>query len=132
MTGNVDPLTTSNSNLGSESKAKDELSSAPRLEPASGLKSPSNQPKHTETQSSPPNTSARPASASSWWWFQSRPGTSADAAQAASSVGERRSIPRAPVDVGAIVLARPQSFMEWPAPPSGVVRSPVVQEEEWV
>jgi hypothetical protein len=35
-------------------------------------------------------------------------------------------------DVGAIVLAGSQSFMEWPAPPSGVVGSPELQEEEWV
>ena len=28
--------------------------------------------------------------------------------------------------------ARAGSFMEWPDPPSGAVRSPVVQEEEWV
>jgi hypothetical protein len=26
---------------------------------------------------------------------------------------------------------RVAKFMEWPAPPSGVVGSPVVQEEEW-
>jgi hypothetical protein len=36
------------------------------------------------------------------------------------------------VYVGPIMLAGPQSFMEWPAPPSDAVRSPVVQEEEWV
>ena len=29
-------------------------------------------------------------------------------------------------DVGPIVLAGLKAFMEWPAPPSGVVRSPVV------
>jgi hypothetical protein len=29
-----------------------------------------------------------------------------------------------------VMLAGPQSFMEWPAPPSGVVGSPGVQEEE--
>ena len=32
--------------------------------------------------------------------------------------------------VGPIMLAGPQSFMEWPAPPSGVVGSPEFQEEE--
>ena len=32
--------------------------------------------------------------------------------------------------VGPIMLAGPQSFMEWPAPPSGVVGSPANQEEE--
>src|SRR3984885_14595328 len=34
------------------------------------------------------------------------------------------------LDVGPILLAGPQSFMEWPAPPSGVVGSPANQEEE--
>ena len=34
--------------------------------------------------------------------------------------------------VGPIMLAGPQSFMEWPAPPSGAVRSPAVQKEERV
>ena len=34
------------------------------------------------------------------------------------------------LDVGPIVLAGAQSFMEWPAPPSGVVGSPADQEEE--
>ena len=34
------------------------------------------------------------------------------------------------LDVGPIMLAGPQSFMEWPAPPSGVVGSPANQEEE--
>jgi hypothetical protein len=29
-----------------------------------------------------------------------------------------------------VMLAGPQSFMEWPAPPSGVVGSPGAQEEE--
>jgi len=33
-------------------------------------------------------------------------------------------------DVGPIVLAGSRSFMEWPAPPSGVVGSPANQEEE--
>jgi transposase len=32
--------------------------------------------------------------------------------------------------VGPIMLAGPQSFMEWPAPPSGVVGSPANQGEE--
>ena len=34
------------------------------------------------------------------------------------------------LDVGPIMLARPQSFMEWPAPPSGVVGLPANQEGE--
>ena len=36
------------------------------------------------------------------------------------------------LDVGPIMLAGPQSFMEWPAPPSGVVGSPANQEEEGI
>ena len=48
------------------------------------------------------------------------------------AVSERdfRKQPLRLLDVGPIMLAGPQSFMEWPAPPSGVVGSPANQEEE--
>ena len=62
MNAYVDPLTDSDSSPGSEMKAKHMLNSAPEPEPASGLKSAANEREHTETQSSPPTTSATPAS----------------------------------------------------------------------
>ena len=62
MNAYVDPLTDSDSSPGSEMKAKHMLDSAPEPEPASGLKSAANEREHTETQSSPPTTSATPAS----------------------------------------------------------------------
>jgi H+-transporting ATPase len=61
MKANIDPLTVSDSSPGSETKAKNTLSSAPKPEAASKLTSAANEPKHTETQSSPPTTGATPA-----------------------------------------------------------------------
>jgi H+-transporting ATPase len=62
MKANVDPLMASDSSPGSETKAKNTLSSAPKPESASKLRSAANEPKHIETQNSPPTTSATPAS----------------------------------------------------------------------
>jgi H+-transporting ATPase len=55
MKANVDPLTASNSNPGSETKAKNTLSSALRREPAIGLKAAANEPKQPPSSLSTPS-----------------------------------------------------------------------------
>src|SRR5271170_4233406 len=62
MRANVNLLTASGSNPGSETKVKNTLRSALKPDSASGPKSAANEPKHIETQTSPPATTATPAS----------------------------------------------------------------------
>lgn len=62
MKTTVNPITASSSTPEPETKASIALSAAPQMEPASGLKPTANEPKHTETQNSPPTTGTASAS----------------------------------------------------------------------
>ena len=62
MKASVDPLTASNSNPGSETKAENTLNSAPQPEPASKLQPAASESKQAGTQSSPPAATTAPAS----------------------------------------------------------------------